>query len=119
MNDDRLRIASIVCRCRIGVTEEERRTPQRLEVDLELHADLEAAGRSSRLDQTIDYREVHARVRDHLERGTFHLIEAAAHGILDIVLAQFPVRRALVRVRKFVLPDVAHVEVEMERTRPA
>jgi dihydroneopterin aldolase len=118
MNDDRLRIASIDCRCRIGVTEEERRAPQRLEVDLDLHADLEAAGRSSRLEQTIDYREVHARVRDYLERDTFRLVEAAARGILDLVLKEFPVTRAVVRVRKFVLPDVAHVEVEMERPRP-
>ncbi len=117
MNDDRLAITAIVCRCRIGVTEEERSTPQKLEVDLELRVDLEAAGRSARLEDTIDYRDVHARVRDHLEQNTFRLVEAAARGVLDIVLEQFPVRLAVVRVRKYVLPGVAHVEVQMERAR--
>ena len=56
-------------------------------------------------------------MRDYLEQNSFRLVEAAARGILDIVLAQFPVRRAAVRVRKFVLPAVAHVEVQMERAR--
>jgi len=119
MNDDRLRLDSIVCRCRIGVTEEERSAPQKLEIDLDLHADLEAAGRSSRLEDTIDYRDVHTRVRDYLEQNSFRLVEAAARGILDLVLARFPVSRAVVRVRKFVLPGVAHVEVRMERARPS
>ena len=116
-HDDRLALRDILCMCHIGVTEEERRERQRLEVDLELFADLEAAGRSGDLAQAIDYRDVCESVRGHLEGGTFHLVEAAALGVLDLVLARFPVSRAIVRVRKFVLPRVAHVEVSMERAR--
>ena len=56
-------------------------------------------------------------VRGHLESGTFHLVEAAARGVLDLVLSKFPVSRAVVRVRKFVLARVGHVEVRMERGR--
>jgi dihydroneopterin aldolase len=56
-------------------------------------------------------------VRAHLESTSFHLIEAAARTILDRLLERFRVQRAAVRVRKFVLPDVAHIEVEMERAR--
>jgi dihydroneopterin aldolase len=114
---DRLALADIVCMTRIGVTEEERRAPQRLAVDLELFADLEKAGRSGDLRDTIDYRAVCEAVRGHLESGTFHLVEAAARGVLDLVLRRFPVERAAVSVRKFVLPDVAHVEVRLERGR--
>lgn len=54
-----------------------------------------------------------------LESGSFHLVEAAARGVLDLVLARFPVDRAVVRVRKFVLPDVSHVEIQMEHRRQA
>ena len=115
---DRLTLSGITCRCHIGVTEEERATRQRIEVDLELYAPLEAAGRSGALGQTIDYRQVSDAVRGLLEEGRFHLIEAAAVGVLDQVMERFrPVRRAVVRVRKYVLPDVAHVEVQMERSR--
>jgi dihydroneopterin aldolase len=114
---DRLALHDVICMTRIGVTEEERREPQRLAVDLELHADLERAGRSGELRDAIDYRAVCDAVRGHLEAGTFRLVETAARGILDLVLGRFPVARATVRVRKFVLPNVAHVEVEMQRGR--
>ncbi|OLD67157.1 MAG: hypothetical protein AUI52_01480 [Acidobacteria bacterium 13_1_40CM_2_68_10] len=103
--------------CHIGVTEEERRERQKLEVDVELFTDLDGAGRSGDLGRTIDYRDVCESVRGHLEGGVFHLVEAAARSILDLVLAKFPVSRAVVRVRKFVLPRVGHVEVMMERGR--
>ncbi len=115
--EDRLALSDILCMCQIGVTEEERRERQRLAVDLELYADLEDAGRSGDLRRAIDYRDVCESVRGLLEAGSFHLVEAAARGVLDLVLARFPVRRAVVRVRKFVLPRVGHVEVQMERSR--
>jgi len=111
---DRLALRDILCMCHIGVTEEERRERQRLEVDLELYADLEEAGRTGDLGRTIDYREVCESVRGHLENGRFHLVEAAARGVLDLVLSKFPVSRVVVRVRKFVLARVGHVEVQME-----
>jgi dihydroneopterin aldolase len=114
---DRLALRDILCMCRIGVTEDERRERQRLEVDLELYADLEEAGRSGDLSKTIDYRDVCESVRGHLENGTFHLVEAAARSVLDLLLSRFPVSRAVVRVRKFVLARVGHVEVQMERGR--
>ena len=116
---DRLLLRGILCMCHIGVTEEERRDRQRIEADLELHADLDEAGRTGDLAKAIDYREVSDAVRGLLESGSFHLLEAAAVRTLDAVLERFPVSRAVVRLRKFVLPNVAHVEIQMERSRKA
>ena len=117
MTPDRLALRNILCRCRIGVTEKERRDPQKIEVDVELGLDLQEAGRAGDLDRTVDYREVCQVVRELLETTTFNLIEAAASGALDRLLERFPVEYAVVRVRKFILPDVQHVEVRMERHR--
>jgi len=115
---DRLTLSGVVCMCHIGVTEEERKAPQKIEVDLDLYAELGEAGRSGVLSQTIDYRQVCEAVRSLMEESRFHLIEAAAHAVLERVLERFrPVRRAVVRVRKYVLPNVTHVEVQMERQR--
>ena len=114
---DRLALQGMACMCRIGVTAEERREPQKLEIDLDLYADLEQAGRRSDLARTIDYREVSRTVRALLEATTYDLIEAAAVAILDRVFDRFSVERAVVRVRKFVLPGVSHIEVQMDRTR--
>lgn len=116
---ERLTLTGLVCACRIGVTEEERSRPQRLEVDLDLYAVLHPAGRSGDLTQTIDYRQVSDGVRGLLEAKPYSLIEAAAVAVLDHLFERFPsLLRARVRVRKFVLPKVAHVEIEMERERP-
>lgn len=117
MSGGRLVLKSIDCMVHIGVTEGERCERQRLEVDLELEADIAKACRTSDLRDTIDYRAVCDAVRGHLEAGQFYLIEAAASQTLDLLLEKFPVRRATVRIRKFVLPRVAHVEVVLERAR--
>lgn len=115
---ERLTLAALTCQVRIGVTEEERRAPQRIDVDLDLHAELYQAGRIADLGLTIDYREVADRVRALLESRTFNLIEVVAVAIIDLVFERFrPVRRVGVRVRKYILADVAHVEVAMERRR--
>ncbi len=112
---DRLSLHDIRCLCHIGVTAEERSDRQTLAVDLDLYADLAAAARTGALDQTIDYHEVCDAVRERLDSESFHLIEAAASILLDLVMERFPVRRAVVRIRKFVRPGVAYFEVEMER----
>jgi dihydroneopterin aldolase len=116
---DRLALRDILCMCRIGVSEEERREPQKIEVDVELFLPLEQAGRAGDLRRAIDYRDVCQAVRGLLETTGFHLIEAAGARTLDLLLERFPARRAIVRVRKFVLPNVGHVEVQMERGRDA
>ena len=115
---DRLSLQALTCMVRIGVTEEERRAPQRLDIDIDLFAELGQAGRIADLGLTIDYREVALTVRALLESRTFNLVEVVAVAVLDLVFERFrPVRRVAVRVRKFVLADVAHVEVAMERRR--
>ena len=115
---DRLTVHALRLMAHIGVTEEERRERQRLEVDVELYADLEAAGKSGDLARTIDYRQVADGVRTLLEGRPWHLVEAAARAALDSLLERFPqAKGAVVRVRKYVLPETAHVEVEMERHR--
>lgn len=115
---DRLTVHALRLMAHIGVTEEERATRQRLEVDVDLYADLDAAGRTGDLAKTIDYRQVADGVRTLLEGRPWHLVEAAARAALDLVLERFPqAGGAVVRVRKYVLPDTAHVEIEMERRR--
>lgn len=115
---ERLTLSALTCQVSIGVTEEERRTPQRIDVDLDLHAELYQAGRIADLGLTIDYREVADRVRALLETRSFNLVEVVAVAIIDLVFERFrPVRRVAVRVRKYILPNVGYVEVAMERRR--
>lgn len=89
---------------RHGVLASERELGQRFVVDLEIRLDLRRAGVSDDLTETVDYSEVHHRVREVVEGGPFDLIEAVAERIATSVLESHP-RIEAVRV-KVSKPDV-------------
>jgi dihydroneopterin aldolase len=103
-----------------GLTRLERQVGIRLDVDVTLEADLERAGRTDRVAETLDYRKIHERVLE-LGRGRSHrLLESFARTLIDVLLDEFPADRVTVRVRKEtpVLNGIVEaVGVEMSRTR--
>jgi dihydroneopterin aldolase len=102
--DDRLTLRGMRFSGRHGVHAEEKRRPQRFEVDLILHADLSRPSASDTLAETADYGPLFAIVRDIVEGGrSFDLIEGLAGAIADAALgATDPalVGAVEVRVRK-------------------
>lgn len=105
-----------------GATAEERRSPQPIEIDLDLTADLAAAGRSDALADTVDYAAVCDRVAAVAQRGSFALLEALAEQLADGAFAVDPrVTAVAVTVRKL-RPPVAHqldsAGAHIERDRP-
>jgi dihydroneopterin aldolase len=95
-------LAGLELRGRHGVEEGERREGQRFLFDLWLEVPDEA-GRSDRIDDAVDYRDVVATVREVSEGRAYHLLEALATAVAERLLARFPLVRVRVRVRK---PDV-------------
>ena len=101
-----------------GVLEEERRDGQPFVFDvwLELPA---GAGATDELDDTVDYREVAAVVREISDSRKFQLLEALAAGVADALVARFAaVERVRVRVRKPTVrldPPVSYSAVTVER----
>ncbi|HKA50246.1 MAG TPA: dihydroneopterin aldolase [Candidatus Dormibacteraeota bacterium] len=83
-----------------GVHPAERELGARFVVDAELELDLSAAGRSDRLEDSLDYRQPYSAVREVVEGDSCHLIEALAERIANRLLAFEPVSRVTVRVRK-------------------
>ena len=104
-----------------GVTEDERRAGQRFLYDVEY--ELEHAPASDRLEDTVDYRDVAACVREISDARQFRLLEALAGAVADALLERFPAERVRVRVRK---PGVSlevpvaysAAAVERRRARP-
>ncbi len=86
---------------RHGVEDEERNRDQRFLFDVWL--EVGDAGRSDRIEDAVDYREVTACVRDVFAARQFSLLEAMAGAVADSLLARFPAQLVRVRVRK---PDV-------------
>ena len=85
---------------RHGVFPAERELGARFTVDVELEADLQAAGASDRLDDTVNYAHAYELVREVVEGEPCHLLEAVASRIADRMLTLPRVERATVRVHK-------------------
>ncbi len=90
-----LRLAGIC-----GVLEHEQAQPQPLEIDLDLRADLTAAGSSDDLTDTVDYAAVIDRVTSVVGAGRPALLEHLAAGIADTCLADPRIQSVTVAVRK-------------------
>src|SRR5689334_2423963 len=83
-----------------GLTKLERQVGVRFSVDVVLELDLEKSGRSDRMADTLDYARVHKKVIEVGRGRSYKLLEAFARQLLDEILAEFPVERATVTVRK-------------------
>jgi dihydroneopterin aldolase len=115
---DLIRIVDLEVRTRIGVPEEERAEPQRLLVSLEMEvAGVAAAARTDDVGQTVDYGVVAERVRTFAQARVRKLVETLASELAEEILREFAVQRVRVEVKKFILPDTAHVAIEVERAR--
>ena len=104
---------------RHGVGEAERSRPQEFRVDIEVEADLAAAGANDRLEETVDYRELRAIARDVVTGESAHLIEALAHRIAERALRLPRVQGITVRVAKrpASMEPLDAAAVEIRRTR--
>ncbi|AHV95011.1 dihydroneopterin aldolase [Paenibacillus sabinae] len=104
-----------------GVFEEERKLGQRYYIDLEFELDLSGAGLSDDLEQTVNYAEAHALVKNIVELESFKLIEALGERIASAVLDTYTIINAVtVKVTKPHPPFDVHfqgVTVELFRTR--
>ena len=97
---DRIILDAMVFQGTHGVYEEEQQNPQPFEVDVELVMNLQPAGLSDDLEQTIDYSRVFDTCRQIVESTRFNLIEALAEAIAQEILAGFPADEVTIRIRK-------------------
>ena len=113
--NDTIIISDIEAQCFIGVPDEERNTPQRLLISLELEADFRKASAEDDLMATINYHEVYLRVQEVCVDGERKLIETLAEDIASSILAKFEVKCIRVEIKKFILPKTGYVSVKIER----
>jgi len=104
-----------------GVLPEENRLGQRFTVDVELALDLREAAASDDLSKTVNYADLHARVKRIVEGPPCKLIEALAGRIATDLLATYTnINEIAVRVTKPHPPfDIQFdgVTVELRRKR--
>ena len=113
---DVLKLNGIEVECILGDLPEEREREQTVHVDVALELDLEAAGASDRLEDTVDYALLVGNIREALEDAECRLLERAAEIVADVCLSDPRVEKASVAVRKFgSVPGLGSAEVKIAR----
>jgi dihydroneopterin aldolase len=117
---DTLRLLGLEFYGRHGTELWEKQNGCRFRVDIELAADFGRAARTDRLQDTLDYRVIHARARHVVERESHNLIERIAGRLVQEMFRTFPIDAVTVRVAK---PEARigglnqAVQIELSRTR--
>jgi len=115
---DAIHLRDLHLRCIIGIFEDERRNLQDVLINITLHADLATAGRTDRIEDTVDYKAIKKRVVALVEASRFFLLEALAERIARTCLEDPRVERVAVTVDKpGALRFARSVAVAIERER--
>lgn len=97
---DRIELRGLVISGICGALPEERERAQPLEIDLDVVADLTAAGRSDALADTLDYGAIATTIERVVTSGRPQLLEHLAQELADAVLADERAHSVTVSVRK-------------------
>ena len=86
--------------CVIGVWDWERRIKQRVEIDIDMAADVRRAASSDRLEDALNYKAVAKAVIAHVEHSEYQLVETLAESIAEILTGEFRIPWCRVKLNK-------------------
>ena len=121
MTVDSIVVRDLRVETHIGVTEEERATPQTVLIDLDIGVDLRPAGNSDDLTDTIDYSAVTGEVAALAAAESTQLLEHLAERIAEVLLSHSGVMTVTVDIAKESPPvaeNVGRIAVRVERQAP-
>lgn len=111
---DSIYISDLRVQTCIGITNEEKATPQEVRISIEMFTDTSKAGESDDIEDTIDYEEVANHIKKAAE-VTRNTVESFAEDIAKIVLERFKPNSVRVAVWKFILQDTSGTAVTITR----
>ena len=115
---DRIRIKNLMIPPMHAHYEFEKEKDGTFELDIELYLPLLKAGKSDRLEDTINYEDIISTVTKAFTEKQYALVEAAAQSVCDRLLNDFKIDKITIRVRKPHAPidaDFETVEVQLNR----
>ena len=115
---DKIIIRDLKLRGIIGINDDERVNEQDILINLVMFADTRSAGASDDIKDAVNYRTITKHIIRHVEASADFLVEKLVSDIARIVLTEYDVERAIVRVEKpGALRFADSVGVEIDRTR--
>ena len=115
---DKIYIRDLMLRCIIGIYPHERKAKQDVIINMVLEGDLTRAGRTDKIEDTINYKTIKNNVIRLVEKSDFGLIEKMADQVARICLKDKMVQRVTVTIDKpGALRFTRSVAVEITRSR--
>jgi 7,8-dihydroneopterin aldolase/epimerase/oxygenase len=117
---DVIQLTGIRCYGYTGYLQEERVLGQWFEVDLRLTLDLATAGKSDRIEDTLDYRGIIADVKEIVSTAKFSLVEKLADTIVTAALKDDRVQQVELKLHKPAapIPDFGgRITIELTRRK--
>jgi dihydroneopterin aldolase len=112
-----IKVTGLRVRTHVGVSDEERATPQTVVVDLDVDADIASAAASDDIADTIDYANLVGTVSETVAASRSKLLEHLAAQVVSVVLSMDGVRGVTVEIAKDPPPlqhEVDRVSVKIE-----
>ena len=97
---DQIFIHDLLIRGVIGISDREREQPQDILINIVIFADIQKAGKSDDVEDSINYRTIAKKVLAHAEKVQRYTVEALATDIADLILAEPKVKGVRVKVEK-------------------
>jgi FolB domain-containing protein len=116
-DDARIHIHQLEVMTRIGVPDEERATAQRLTFNVTLWPGRPFGQLNDDIDRAVNYAAVCVEVKKFVETRSDRLIETLADVLAQHLLGLFALRRITIELRKYILPEVEFVSVQITRER--
>ncbi len=115
---DKIIIRDLLLRGIIGINPNERVNKQDILINMTLFTDIRPAAATDDITHATNYKTITKRIVEHVEASDDQLVEKLVTDIARIVLTEFNVTKAIVRVEKpTALRFAASVGIEIERTR--
>jgi len=116
---DEIHIEQLEVSSVIGVSEHERKTPQRLTINISFWPRRETHDMADKIGQTINYVLVAEETQRFVHAQAVNLIETLAEQLAGHLLKSFPIQKITVEIRKFPLEHAKYVSAIVTRSAAA
>jgi 7,8-dihydroneopterin aldolase/epimerase/oxygenase len=116
---DEIHIEQLEVSSVIGVSEHERKTPQRLTINISFWPHRQTRDMADKIGDTINYAIVAEETQRFVHDQAVNLIETLADRLAAHLLKNFPMQKITVEIRKFPLEHAKYVSAIVTRSAAA
>mgnify|MGYP002639653184 CR=1 FL=1 len=91
MKKDKISLRNLQAFCKLGIYDSERILGQSIKINVDLFFDLSIAGKSNKVEDSINYVDVSLTLRELAQSKEFLLIENLSEEICDSLFKKFPI----------------------------